>query len=462
MENQKKESNIHGVSVRRVNFAIMALSVLLYAALLAVSFHAAGEYTAMKAATDLYISCQENAALVTEGSDYLTEQVRMFTFTLKPEYMENYFHEIHVNRRRELALEHLSEQAGDTARGYLSKALERSNQLTELEIYAMRLAAEAEGLSGLPQEVEDVELFPGHKGLSDEEKIDLARDKVFGEEYQAKKALINDNVTAFINDVMSSTHYTQETAMSDLSRAMTTQRVAFSLLLLLNIAIFIMIIVLIIKPLRVYIKCIREDRRMEITGAYEFKYLALTYNNIYELNTVNEVLLRHQAEHDPMTGLPSREAFDKAIGMLQVKPRPLALLLIDVDGMEQINSSYGRETGNGALKRVARILDKDFRVSDFPARVGGDKFAVIIDGVGPEKQKALCRKMRDINRRLSRHGDGLPPVSLSIGGAFSQAGFTDGLYQQAQAALYDVKAKGRMECRFYEEGMKLPVKPIGF
>lgn len=462
MENQEKKSNIRGVSVRRVNFAIMALSVLLYAALLVVSFHAAGEYTAMKSATDLYISCQENAALVTSGSDYLTEQVRLFTFTLKPEYMENYFHEIHVDRRRELALEHLSEQAGDTARGYLSKALERSNQLTELEIYAMRLAAEGEGLSDLPQEVEDTELFPGHKELSAEEKIELARDKVFGEEYQARKALINDNVTAFINDVMSSTQYTQETAMADLSRAMTTQRVAFSLLLLLNIAIFIMISVLIIKPLRVYIKCIREDRRMEITGAYEFKYLALTYNNIYELNTVNEALLRHQAEHDSTTGLPNREAFEKVRGMLQVKSRPIALLLIDVDGMGQINSGYGRDTGNRTLKRVARSLEEGFRVSDFPARMDGDKFAVIIDGVGPEKQKALCRKMREINRLLSRHSEGLPPVSISVGGAFSKDGFTDELYRQAQAALYDVKSKGRMECRFYEEGMRTPAKPLGF
>ena len=89
MNTQEKKTKVRGVSVRHVNFAIMALSVLLYAALLAVSFQAAREYTDMKAATDLYISCQENAALVTAGSDYLTEQVRMFTFTLKPEYMEN-------------------------------------------------------------------------------------------------------------------------------------------------------------------------------------------------------------------------------------------------------------------------------------------------------------------------------------------------------------------------------------
>ena len=54
--------------------------------------------------------------------------------------------------------------------------------------------------------------------------------------------------------------------------------------------------------LQVYVSCIKEEKLMEITGAYEFKYLALTYNDIYEVNAANEVLLRHQAEHDPLTG----------------------------------------------------------------------------------------------------------------------------------------------------------------
>ncbi len=456
METGKKKARVRGVSVRHVNFGVMALSVLLYAALLVISFHAAGEYTDMKNATDLYISCQENAALVTAGSDYLTEQVRLFTFTLKPEYMENYFHEINVDRRRELALEHLSTQAGERAREYLSKALERSNQLTELEIYAIRLAAEGAGISDLPPEVDETELFPGHKALSREEKIELSREKVFGEEYQARKALINDNVEAFINDVMSGTQHRQEMSMSDLSRAMTTQRLAFSLLLLLNVLIFVMISILIVKPLSVYVKCLHEDRRMEVTGSYEFKHLALTYNSIHELNAANEMLLRHQAEHDGLTGILNRSAFDQMKNMMRLKPRPIALMLIDVDRFRLINDGYGHEAGDKVLKLAADMLKESFRTSDYPARIGGDEFAVIMDEVGPEQQKALCQKLRDMNRRLAHPGGSLPPVSLSAGGAFSPMGFTDELYRQADAALCAVKKDGGGGCRFYEEGMRLP------
>ena len=425
--------------------------MLLYAALLIVSFQAAGEYREMKAITDLYVSCQENAGLVTSGSDYLTEQVRMFTFTLKPEYMDNYFHEINVDRRRDMALEQLEGHAGETAMGYLGKALDRSNQLTELEIYAIRLAAEGSGLTALPQEVQEVELFPGHKAMSSEEKIDLAREKVFGEEYQAKKALINDNVEAFIKDVMSGTQYRQKTSMADLNRAMTTQLVAFSLLLLLNILIFVMISLLIVKPLKMYVRCIHEDSRMSVSGAYEFKYMALTYNDIYELGAANEMLLQHRAEHDPLTGILNQAAFDQLKNMMRLKPRPIALLLIDIDKFSQINHGYGHDAGDKVLKLVAKLLKDCFRASDYPARIDSDKFAVVMDEMSPEKQEAVCQKVRDINRRLAHPGGGLPPVSISVGGAFSPGGFTDQLYIQAEEALRLVKETGPGGYEFHKE-----------
>lgn len=451
MKVQEKNKNLRGVSVRHVNYAIMGLSVILYAVLLAISFHASGEYRDMKEATDLYISCHENAAMASEGSDYLTEQVRMFTVTRDPVYMERYFNEINVDRRRELALEHLNGQASDTARTYLTQALERSNQLTELEIYAMRLVAEAEGLSDLPQQVLDTELFPGHMAMSDEEKIDYAMDRVFGEEYQAKKALVNDNITAFVNDVMSTTLYRQETSMSDLRRALTSQLVACSVMLLLIVLIFMMITFLIVKPLQVYIRCIKEDKRMEITGAYEFKYLALTYNDIYELNAENEMLMRNEAELDPLTGILSRDAFEQAKRLTRLKPRPIGLLLVDLDMFKELNDGYGREAGDKVLKKVASMLENHFRATDYPARIGGDEFAVIIDEMGPDTQRAIIQKMQNINRLLSHPKDGLPSVTVSAGGAFSTEGFTDELYRKADVALFEVKRSGRKACKFYED-----------
>ena len=174
------------------------------------------------------------------------------------------------------------------------------------------------------------------------------------------------------------------------------------------------IIFLIIKPLRVYVNCIRKGKLIEITGAYEFKYLALTYNDIYEVNAANEILLRHQAEHDPLTGLMNRGAFDHVKEVLRVKAQPIALLLIDVDQFKLVNDGYGHEVGDKVLKKVARLLGESFRSTDFPARVGGDEFSVILTGVDRGQQAQIEEKIKTINDALRNPTDGLPQVSLSV------------------------------------------------
>ena len=79
---------------------------------------------------------------------------------------------------------------------------------------------------------------------------------------------------------------------------------------------------LIVKPLQLYINCIKEEKRLDITGSYEFKYLALTYNDIYEVKASHEALLRHRAEHGPLTGLINQGAFDQMKQFFMINPFP--------------------------------------------------------------------------------------------------------------------------------------------
>lgn len=441
---------VRGLKVKTVNLLMILLSCLLYIALLLATFRAAEDYRSMVSATDLYILCQREAAEVSGGSDYLTEQARVFTVTPDPVYAENYFTEVNVTRRRDLALEQLHGQASTRAQGFLELALDYSNQLMGRETYAMRLAAEAQDmdLESLPQEIRDVQLSEDDRNLSHQAKAQQARELVFGQEYQAKKELITSNIDFFLSDVMNSTQQGQKESVDSLERSMQLERILSSALFLMNLFIFVMIALLIVKPLQVYVKCIREEKLMEITGAYEFKYLALTYNDIYELNAANEILLRHQAEHDALTGIMNRGAFEQVKEVLRVKNQPIALLLIDVDKFKLINDGYGHEVGDRVLQKVARLLRESFRSTDFPARVGGDEFAVILAEVGVEQQKRIHQKLTTINETLLNPMDGLPIVSLSIGGAFSPAGYTDELYRQADKALYQVKENGRCGIHF--------------
>lgn len=436
---------VRGLKVRTVNLLMILCSCLLYIVLLLATFRAAGDYRDMVSATDLYILCQQEAAMVSDGSDYLTEQVRSFTVTPDLVYAENYFAEANTIRRRDQALEQLNGQASPQAQGYLELALDYSNQLMGREIYAMRLAAEAQAMDidALPEEVQAIQLSEIHQELAPRAKAEQARELVFGQEYQAKKQLISSNIDFFLTDVMGSTQRGQQQSVDSLERSMQLERILSSVLFLMNVFIFAMIAFLIIKPLQVYIKCIREEKMMEITGAYEFKYLALTYNDIYEINTANEVLLRHQAEHDALTGIMNRGALEQVKEVLRVKGQPLALLLVDVDKLKLVNDGFGYEVGDRVLQKVARQLKESFRATDFPARVGDDEFAVILTDISAGQQERIEQKLRNINEALLNPMDGLPQVSLSVGGAFSPCGYTDDLYRLADRALCQVKESGR-------------------
>lgn len=459
-ENRGKKKSVRGIKIRTMNYAMIFISFVLYIFLLCVTFYASRKYDAMISATDAYINYQEYASRVGEGSDYLTEQVRLYAVEMDPVYVEDYFTEVYDTRSRERALEELEKyEIRDSAYGYLQSALDNSNRLMEREIYAMKLIAIAKGqdMSAFP-DVENAQLKDSDRELSAEEMIDEARNMVFGSAYQDTKRLIESNISYFLNSVKEDTRAEQQSSVRDLERIMLQQQILISILFVETILTFVLILCLIVKPLHIYVNNIKEEKRLDIVGAYEFKYLALTYNDIYELNAANELMLRnqaenlrHQAEHDPLTGIYNRGAFDEWKALLKAKASPMALLIIDVDKFKLVNDGYGHEMGDKVLKKVASLLVEAFRETDICARIGGDEFAVIVANVTKEMKNAIYEKIKNINNMLMNPVGELPQVSLSVGGAFSESGFGEDLYHKADSALYVVKENGRCGCRFYED-----------
>lgn len=454
---EKKKKQVRGIRISTVNMIMIFISCALYVLLITATVRVSDRYKDVHSSMDDYIAFEENEALLTDGSAYLTEQVRLYTVTLEPQYMEAYFTEANVTKRRETALEELkTSHEGNKAYEYLAEALGHSNDLMNDEIYAMRLISEAQGYpeDSLPEEVQAVPLNDGDQNMSQEEMIQKAREIVFGTSYQEVKTRISDSVNSSVESIHEMTHQQMLGDAEELESTMAIQRRLISILFVETIATFLLIIMLIIKPLRVYVNCIKEEKMMEITGSYEFKYLALTYNDIFEIKNANEAMLRYRAEHDPLTGIVNRGGFEQLKNMFRVKDVALGLLIVDVDKFKLVNDGYGHEVGDQVLKKVAAFLKDGFRATDYPARIGGDEFAVILTSMSEEMQGAVERKIAEMNDRLMHPNDGLPQVSLSVGGAFSENGFTDDLYQKADAALYAVKENGRCGCRFYEEGMK--------
>ncbi len=431
---------------------MISISCILYVLLLWATVHALQKYDIMVSATEHANACQKNAALVSEGSDYLTEQVRLFTVTMDKQYLMNYFKEIYSTKRRDTVLDQLGDyDISSKTSDYLRTALNESNELMQTEMYSMKLIAAANHYSMTNySDVEQIDLTTEDAALSPKQMIEKAQDLVFGSDYQNAKKSISRNITNFLDAILIDSRQKQQASTLNLKRTMRNQQILISILFIENILIFILIIRLIIKPLQIYINNIKHEKRLEITGSYEFKYLALTYNNIFELNAANELILRHQAEHDPLTGIMNRGAFEQLKTAFKTYTDPFAFLIIDVDKFKLVNDGYGHETGDDVLKKVAKLLEKSFRSTDYPARIGGDEFAVIVTNITPDMKTVILNKINAINETLMNPDDDLPQVSLSVGAALSECGFTDDLYKKADTALYEVKEHGRCGCRFFE------------
>lgn len=127
------------------------------------------------------------------------------------------------------------------------------------------------------------------------------------------------------------------------------------------------------------------------------------------------MVVKHQAEHDPLTDLLNRGSFDKALKLHDDGKHDFALILADVDQFKSVNDTFGHAVGDQVLKRVSSLLQVAFRSTDFVCRIGGDEFAVIMVDVTSDLQYTIQEKIDFVNTELSKPIDGMPQVSLSAG-----------------------------------------------
>jgi diguanylate cyclase (GGDEF)-like protein len=316
----------------------------------------------------------------------------------------------------------------------------------------MRLISTANGYAEetLPTRVRETVLSSSDQNLSKEAMISKAQHMVFDSSYQKAKEDIFQSLSDSIEPILQETKQKHIDSADNLQATITHDQMVLNVLLLVNIISFFAIVVLIIRPLRSYNKSIDNNRPLDVSGAYEFRYLARTYNDVYTKNAANEADLRKKAEVDALTGILNRGAFDQFTTLLENVPKNIALLLIDADDFKAINDNYGHDIGDQILKKIADTLTLVFRSSDHIARIGGDEFAVIMSDVQTDHRPVIQSKIDAMNQELTHPLDGLPPISLSIGIAFSANGYNKDLFHHADHALYQVKDAGRCGCAFYE------------
>ena len=188
MENAGENGNkLKGTRIRTANYLMILAASILYLFILYGMFQISSQYNDLLRTTDKLVSCEEIATNIADGSNILTEQVRLYVVTAETEYMEAYFQEANVDKKRESALEDLSKlPEADEIHTYLQTALGQSNELMKSEIYAMRLVSETKhyDIGTLPEEVQEITLSKEDQALDEDGKIQKAQELVFGYEYR--------------------------------------------------------------------------------------------------------------------------------------------------------------------------------------------------------------------------------------------------------------------------------------
>ena len=188
-----------------------------------------------------------------------------------------------------------------------------------------------------------------------------------------------------------------------------------------------------------------------------------------------EEKVHHLAYHDNLTGLPNRQHFTnrlrRAIREAHNKDQMLATLYIDLDRFKRINDTLGHRVGDALLKAVAKRLDHCVRNADAVARIdapgdqeprlarlGGDEFVVVLEGINDEAQvDIVANRVRDSLLAPFKYEGHQFVVTPSIGIALypRDGDRIDDLLMHADMAMYEAKASGRNNYRFYSEAMNL-------
>ncbi len=153
-------------------------------------------------------------------------------------------------------------------------------------------------------------------------------------------------------------------------------------------------------------------------------------------------VLHEQAHSDELTELPNRRGWAQVLEAEQpaddAEPDAPSVIVIDLDGLKEVNDDYGHVAGDEYLQLAAMTLSAACRDSDFVARLGGDEFGVLVGGSGPEPAERLVTRIREA---LDAAG-----VAASIGCAhYESDGGLVRTWWRADHAMYAEKQRRRHE-----------------
>lgn len=135
-----------------------------------------------------------------------------------------------------------------------------------------------------------------------------------------------------------------------------------------------------------------------------------------------EVALEFRSTHDILTGLYNRQYFEQEIERLQNSRRqPISILVMDMNGLKEINDTQGHAAGDEQLKAAAREISKAFRPDDVVARIGGDEFVILLPETDTTTSIKVVERVKEVIHDFNQRNPEHNPISFAIGFATSES-----------------------------------------
>ena len=444
----QSQTVIGGVKLQNAGIVFIIFAAVLIALLSFSVLKVSTFYSGFTRTSQTYAELENAAESYQDAASFLTSNARDFVSTGRRLYLDEYFRELYETKRCDTAQEQLRRDGSPAVVSLCDEAEPLLQSQRKQELYAMCLYIDSLGMkrSDFHSDFESVELSAADARLSAAAKQRKALSLIYSSEYETDMHALNRILEQCQDTIVQDGIVFQRTSSDRLRSLMYLQ----SLLIGINIALMCAILYvgyyLILRPQHHIVQHMADHEELPLEGVHELRYIASTYNSIYEENQNIRDQLSFEALHDKLTGLYNRREFDRR----RMQGGYGTLVLIDIDEFKKFNDVYGHETGDRVLMRVAQVLRKDFRRDDIICRYGGDEFAVLMRGVTAARKGRLEERCIEIQKALDHEQDGIPPVTLSIGIALEDRKTeTNDAFRDADTALYEVKRHGRNGYTFY-------------